>query len=342
MVYYTQLTEFERVRIYEGHKQGLSQRQIAESIGRDKSTVSRELRRNSDRIGYLYPRDAQKKTDERKARHGSKIERNMDLKNYVIDKLKIGWSPEVIAGRWKKERPDEGICAEAIYQFIYKPKYKKLELWKLLDKRKKKRGLVRKNRSKQTIQYRVSIDKRPEEINARQEFGHFEGDLFFNRGSQSANVLTTVERVSRLVSLVKQDSKQSDTTIKSLKKSIGSYATSCTFDNGKEFAEHYTLGIPTYFCDAYSPWQKGSVENAIKLIRRYIPFAMDPDSITQQLLDYVAHMINNRPRKILGFLTPYEVFENELKKKNESRVKSALPAAEVSFNLNLEGVALHA
>jgi IS30 family transposase len=338
---YTQLKELERVRIYEGLMQGLSQRMIAESIGRDRSTVSREIRRNSDRIGYLYPKEAQRETEKRKARHGSKLERNIGLKEYVINKLKIGWSPEIIAGVWKKVHPDESICTEAIYQFIYAPKHKKLELWKLLIKRKKKRGLVRKSRSKETIQHRVSIHKRPDEINTRKEFGHYEGDLFFNRGSQSVNVLTMIERVSRKVTLIKQDSKHSSSTINALRDAIGSYAKSCTFDNGTEFAEHHTLAMLTYFCDAYSPWQKGSVENIIKLVREHVPFGMDPNNITQQLLDYVAHALNNRPRKILGFLTPNEVFQNEMKKQ-ESRVKTALPAAEVSFYQNLESVALHA
>ena len=338
---YTQLQELERVRIYEGLKQGWSLSMIAQGIGRDKSTVSREIRRNSDHIGYLYPRDAQKMTVDRKARHGSKIERNSNLREYVMKMLRLDWSPSLIAGCWNKEHPDQTICTEAIYQYIYKPKHKKLELWKLLNKRKKKRGLIRKTRSKEKIQNRVSIHSRPEAINARQEFGHYEGDLFFNKGSMSANVLVAQERVSRRVVLIKQDSKQSTPTISALKKAIGSHAKSCTFDNGLEFAEHLVLAILTFFCDAYSPWQKGSVENVIKLVREHIPFDTNPDDVTQELLNNVADKLNNRPRKILGFLTPNEVFEMELKKE-ESRVKPALPAAEASFNSNLESVALHA
>jgi IS30 family transposase len=280
--------------------------------------------------------------EDRKARHGSKIERNSTLREYVINMLKIGWSPELVAGCWNTEHPDQTICTEAIYQYIYKPKHKKLELWKLLNKRKKKRGLVRKTRSKETIQGRVSIHNRPEEINARKEFGHYEGDLFFNKGSMSANVLVAQERVSRRVILIKQDSKHSTPTANALKEAIGSHAKSCTFDNGTEFAEHLALAILTFFCDPYSPWQKGSVENVIKLVREHLPFATDPDDITQELLNSVADKLNNRPRKILGFLTPNEVFEMGLKKEEESRMKPALPAVEVSFNLNLQGVALHA
>lgn len=338
---YTQLTELERVRVYDGLKQGWSLSMIGQAIGRDKSTVSREVRRNSDHIGYLFPRDAQKKAEDRKAKHGSKIERNQDLRDYMMEKLKIGWSPELIAGCWNKDHPDESICTEAIYQFIYHPKHRGLELWTLLLKRKKKRSLVRKSRPKEMIQNRVSIHTRPEEINTREEFGHYEGDLFFNKGSMSANVLVAQERVSRRVILIKQDSKHSTPTINALKEAIGSHAKSCTFDNGTEFAEHLALAMLTFFCDAYSPWQKGSVENVIKLVRQHIPFTTGPDAITQEGLDAVAEKLNNRPRKILNFLTPNEVFESALKKE-ESRVKPALPAVEVSFSLNLEGVALHA
>lgn len=338
---YTQLQEIERMRIFEGLKQGLSQRKIAEKIGRNVSTISRELRRNSDHVGYLYPRDAHKAAEDRKAKHGSKLERNTTLKAYTTDKLKLDWSPELIAGCWNKEYPDQAICTEAIYQYIYHPRNKNLELWKLLKKRKRQRGLIRKTRSKETIQDRVSIHNRPAEINTREEFGHYEGDLFFNKGSMSANVLVAQERVSRRVILIKQDSKHTTTTINALKEAIGSHAKSCTFDNGTEFAEHLTLAILTFFCDAHSPWQKGSVENVIKLVREHIPFATNQDEITQEKLNAVAEKLNNRPRKILDFLTPNEVFKNELKKE-ESRVKPALPAAEVSFNLNLKGVALHA
>lgn len=338
---YTQLKELERVRIYEGKMQGLSISMIAESIGRNKSTVSREMIRNSDHVGYLYPRDAQKRTEDRKARHGSKIERNSNLRDYMMEKLKIGWSPELIAGCWKSDHVDQPISTEAIYQYIYAPKHKDLKLWSLLIKHKKKRGVVRKSQAKVIIQNRVSIHERPELINARQEIGHYEADLFFNRGSMSANVLVAQERVSRKVVLVKQDSKHSDSTMNALQDVIGPEAKSCSFDNGTEFAEHQKLGIPTFFCDPRSPWQKGSVENIIKLVRQLIPFSTSPIDITQNLLNWAADTLNNRPRKILGFLTPNEVFENELKK-GESRMKPALPAAEVSFNLNLEGVALHA
>lgn len=338
---YTQLKELERVRIYEGLRQGLSLNEIALSIGRNKSTVSRELKRNSDHIGYLYPRDAQKQTNARKAKYGTKIDRNPELKKYVLERLKERWSPVIIAGRWKMEHPEFPICAETIYQFIYNAKNKPQELWKSLPRKKKKRGVSRKQRSVGGIEQRVSIHSRPQEINSREEFGHYEADLMFTKGSQSQNILTMVERKSRMSFFIKQMSKQSLPTIDAIKQKIGSIALSCTFDNGKEFALHYILDIPTFFCDPGKPWQKGSVENLNGVARDYVPFDTNPESVTQDYLDQVENTINNRPRKLLNFLTPREVYMREMKKKEESRMKPALPAAEVIFNQNLSGVALH-
>ena len=346
MKYYTQLNEFERVRIYEGLKKGWGPTAIGESIGRHKSSISRELKRNSDHIGYLYPRDAHKKTKDRKARYGPKIERHSQVRNYILGKLNKRWSPKVIAGRWKRDNPEEiTVTAEAIYSWIYDPKNKDLELWKLLPKAKSRRGRTRKKYKKGTkIMHRVSIHQRPDTINERIEFGHYEGDLMFNQGSQSVNILTLVERTSRMVILVKHDTKHSAPIMDSIRERIGTTALSCTFDNGSEFAQHYTLGIPTFFCDPASPWQKGSVENMNGLARPYVPFAMDPHSVTQEYLDAVAHKLNNQPREILNYQTPYEFFMNATKSQHheESRKKPALPAVEaIGYYQNSQTVALH-
>ena len=338
---YSQLNEFERVLIYRGLIQGKSRGDIAKQIGRPKSTVSREIKRNSDHIGYLYPRDAQKNTEMRKARHGSKISRRPLLKTYIIEKLNAGWSPGVIAGRLTKETSQKAICAEAIYQFAYHPNNRDLALWKLFAKAKRKRGLVRKTQAKSNIMHRVSIHQRPPQINDRSEFGHMEGDLMFTRGSQSANILTLVERKSRRVTLVKHSSKHTSIVMPSVKHAIEPYALSCTFDNGSEFAQHYTLNVPTYFCDPGSPWQKGTVENTNGLARRYVPFSLNPDLVTQDYLDSVADTMNNTPRKILDYSTPNEVFMKHANLPSESRVKCAKPALEVLFCRNLSGVALH-
>lgn len=345
MIKYTQLKEFERVQIYEGIKMGLSDRTIAKKIGRHHSTVSREVKRNSDSIGYLYPRDAQKRTEERKARHGCKINRRpySVLKNYVIEKLNLGWSPVVTAGRWNRGKSKKNrISPETIYSYAYRKENRELKLWKLLPKAKKRRGQKRKTRPPEGTLPFVSIHDRPQEINARKTIGHYEADLMFNSGSQSANVLTIIERKSRMIALVKNRSKHSEPVAKALKQRLGSSAKSCTFDRGKEFVLHHELGIQTFFCDPGSPWQKGSVENANGLLRRYFPFSLSHQFVTQEQLDTVAFKLNNTPRKILGFLTPFEVFMRDSKKERESRMKTALPAAEVLFYQKNQSVALRA
>lgn len=258
---------------------------------------------------------------------------------YVVAKAKIGWAPNVIAGCWSKKYPNQSISAETIYQFAYRQENQHLSLWKLFPRSKPKRGMKRKQRSTGGISQRVSIHKRPADIASRQTLGHYEADLMFNIGSQAANILTIVERKSRKVALVKHESKHSEPIIESLTKRLGSGAKSCTFDNGKEFAFHYKLGIPTFFCDPAAPWQKGSVENMNGLLRRHIPFELEPHLITQEYLDQIADMVNNTPRKKLNFLTPNQVFKQSLKE--ESRMKIASPATEVLFYQNINTVALH-
>lgn len=327
---YTQIKEFERVRIYDLLKKGKGVTAIGQELGRDKSSISREIARNSDRIGYLYPKDAQKLAEDRKARHGSKINRNPILKAYILESVKE-FGPQVLAGRWNLINPENRVSHEAIYQFAYHADNQDLALWKLFPHAKSKRGLVRARRSSCKIKHRVSIHKRPKDIDTRHEFGHFEADLFFNRGSQSMNVLTLTERKSRYVWFIKNDSKQSVPIIASIKQIADGTALSVTFDNGSEFAEHHTLGIPTYFCDPGAPWQKGGVENLNKLARTDVPFDMEPRIITQDYLDAVAHKLNNKPRKILGFLTPHEVFMQNVKtEERESRMKRPTPAAEAN------------
>lgn len=313
MCKYNHITLSERVGIFEGLKLKLGIREIAVRIGRSASTVSREMRRNSDYIGYLYPQEGHYRAQQRKVKHPSKIDKLAHIKSFVVEKLHQHWSPIAIAGRWSKDYPDQSICPETIYRYIYAQKNKNLALWKLLPRKKKRRGIVRKSRSRETIQERVTIHERPELISKREVFGHFESDLFFNKGSQSANVLNSVERVSRKMFLIRSSSKKSEEIVSLLRKSIGGLASSITFDNGSEFAKHTDLkknGIDTYFCDPGSPWQKGSVEHANGMIRRFLPFKVSYEEISQELLDRVVEIINNIPRKSLNFLTPNEVFNS--------------------------------
>jgi IS30 family transposase len=230
--------------------------------------------------------------------------------------LKDRWSPNTIAGRWNLESPDVKISAETIYQWIYsqKPFYEDgilIDLRKFLVRARTKRGLRRK-RPQSNIKERISVHERPEHINQRIESGHYEADLIFNKGSQSKNICTLIERITRQTILLKNEDKRSETVIDAIIEHIqrtGISIKSITFDNGSEFTDHTKLnamGIKTYFCDPGSPWQKGGIENFNGLVRRHLPFAMDAFTITIQQVEEVARKMNSMPRKILGFKTPLE------------------------------------
>ena len=221
------------------------------------------------------------------------------------------------------------ITAEAIYQWIYRQEYDfdeagvKIDLRKCLIRARKKRGLKRKA-VKSKIKERVSIHARPVTINQRIEFGHYEGDLIFNSGSQSMNILTLTERTTRYTIMIRNDNKRSETVIDALSnyvKKTGVNIKSITFDNGSEFTEHLKLkaiGIETYFCDPGSPWQKGTCENLNGVSRRYLPFDMAAQSITDRIVIAANKAINNIPRQILGFMTASEAF-SEIIAKQEGR-----------------------
>jgi len=333
---YTQLSLEERELVFEGLKRRMSQNEIAKLLRRDKSTISRELSRNSDSKGYyFYPQDAHAQSAKRKAQHGYKVERLPGLKEYVLEKLNAYWSPLAIAGRWSLEHPRNKITKEAIYAWIYGPSGKNLGLPKLLPRAKTKRGLGRPKKPRGKILDRISVHVRPEIANKRKELGHLEGDLMFNSGSQSSNILTLVDRKSRVIMLIKNQSKKADIVGKAvIQGAINLHAKTVTFDNGTEFTDHTklnkNLGIATYFCDPGSPWQKGTVENMNKQIRRFLPFKYKAHEITQEIIDNVATILNNMPREILGFRTPLEVHKNIKRKTiiSESRMKTAWPAAE--------------
>ena len=309
---FTQIVYHERDKIYRGLCEGKSQRKIAKEIGKNVSNICREIKRNSDHIGYLYPGKAQEETVQRKNKNKPKISKNEKLKSYVIDKLEQRWSPNVIAGRYKIENPGQKLSAETIYTWIYSDEGESLGLKKLLVRAHKKRGLKRRA-PKSKIKNRVSIHERPEVIDERNQIGHFEGDLIFNSGSQSKNICTLIDRVTRQSILIKNESKHTETVIDAIICHIKKYRPkilSITFDNGSEFAGHERLhefGIKTYFCDPGAPWQKGSIEHLNGMARRFVPFNMPAHDITDVLVKDVNQKMNNMPRAAFGFKTPLEV-----------------------------------
>jgi transposase, IS30 family len=314
MKQYTRITEEERRLIESGIKSRISIREIAKNIGRPPKTLSKEIQRNGGYLGYHSAQAHFNRNRSNRANY-SKIRSNASMEQYIRNNLGI-WTPEIIAYKWNNNNLSK-ISHESIYVWIYKQQD---SLYLKLPRQKKERGL-KPQRSKSKIPNRVSIHVRPDNINDRSEVGHYEGDLMFQKGNQSQNICSIVERKSRKIMLIKNTSKRSDVVVEGIKfanKKSKHPIASMTLDNGNEFANHAELGIDIYFCDPGSPWQKGAIENVNGILRRYIDYKLDINNIDQQMLDSVADTINNRPRKILGFLSANEMFEKLYSEKLKS------------------------
>ena len=304
-------------------KQGLPVTKIAKNLRRDRSTIILELKRNTvdKKVGYL-PDEAHRLAQERKAKHGLKINRHPELKEKIIERLKDGWSPEIIAGKMKLQPSLFRICHESIYQFVYTKEGLALGLFKYLLKARPRRGLIFGRTPRSAIPERISIHDRPDHIATREEFGHLEGDLTFCKANQSMNIGVIVERKTRFVQLLLNKSKHSKVVIKGMFNKLAQLPAvarqSVTFDNGLEFTRHTLLkcfmGMDTYFCDKHSPWQKGQVEQMNVMLHRYLPKNSDLKEVSYEHIELIQNKLNNRPRKCLGYKTPAEVFNEELSK----------------------------
>ena len=314
---YKHLSQEEREIIANMLSGGTSLGDIAKAIGRDKSTISRELARNCppERRRYV-PCRAHARACERKTNANTHERLKSDLvRQYVKDGLVKGWSPEQISGRIRIDHPGQSIHHEAIYQYIYHPQnHDRLEMIQLLRRAHKKRrnkSIGRRTR-KTTIPNRIPIDARPKSVESRRYSGHWEGDSLISRKSKVA-LNTLVERKSRLVLITKLSRKSADETnravIDRLKKLPAKGRQTLTLDNGTENAKHEQLsarlGIRCYFARPYASWERGANENG--LIRWYLPKGTDFRTITTEQIARIEYLLNSRPRKCLGYKTPLEV-----------------------------------
>jgi IS30 family transposase len=284
--------------------------------GRNKSTISRELRRNALPRGEYVPLSAERiALSRRYQKRPGKIERSSHLRDLIGDQLiAMGRSPQQIAGRLEQEHGKPIISHESIYRFVHGKQGRKEGLHRYLPQGKPRRGR-RARMTKSLIPNRVSIHDRPEIIAHRQEFGHWEGDLMaFSQPGQNNVILA--ERKSRYILAARQPGKTADTTTASLQTLLGAlpgYARrSITFDNGTEFVQHASLGLPTYFCDPHSPWQKGTVENSIGRLRRDLPRATKQEQHSDRDFNDIIEAHNHTPRKCLGYKTPAEALTAEI------------------------------
>jgi len=313
------LTQSEREYIANLLSEGFSLGDIAKALDRNKSTISRELARNSapERQRYTPCRAHARACERKSSANTHERLKNDFIRQYVKDGLEKGWSPEQISGRVQIDHPGNFINHEAIYQYIYHPQNpQRLEMINLLRRAHKKRrnkGIGRKVR-KTKIPNRISIDARPKSIENRNRYGHWEGDSMVSRKSKAAlNTLT--ERKSRLVLISKLPRKGAAETnkaiINQLKKLPARGRQTLTLDNGTENAKHEQLsarlGIKCFFAHPYSSWERGTNENINGLIRWYLPKGTDFSKIAPEQIARIEYLLNSRPRKCLGYKTPLEV-----------------------------------
>lgn len=314
----------EREEISRGLAAGQSLRRIATALGRAPSSISREIRRNGGRRQYRATEaDARAWRWARRPKR-CRLASHPQLCEQVAQWLSMRWSPQQIATELVRQYPADQsmrVSHETIYRtlFVQARGALKKELIKYLRSQRLRR---RPHRAQQvgggSISGELSIRERPAEVEDRAVPGHWEGDLLC--GSRSSQIATLVERRSRFVMLVKVEDKNSirvaDALARHVRRLPAELRRTLTWDRGIEMAAHqrFTLAtdVKVYFCDPYSPWQRGSNENTNGLLRQYFPKRTDLSGYTQRELDRVAAELNGRPRQTLGWLKPYEVLGNTL------------------------------
>jgi len=306
------LTREQRYTIFAMHRQGCTQKKIAEAIGKDKSVISRELKRNANLKGKYFFEYAQDMASLRKEHLKKPRKLHPWLKKEIIGLIKQDWSPEQIEGRLKLENKPS-VSHETIYKMIRKDKSDGGTLYKhtrhKLKRRKRPVG------KKITIKNRVTIDQRPKIVDTKQRFGDWEVDTIVGENNKGA-IVTIVERKTAFMMMEKLEhgkkSKELTKVVSRLLLAYINHVHTITGDNGTEFADHQKIAkrlkTKFFFTHPYASWEKGLIENTNKLIRQYIPKKSNFDEINNQQIREIQYKINNRPRKNLKFKSPKEIF----------------------------------
>lgn len=317
---FKQLTQRDRVMISRLKACGVSISRIAVKIGKNKSTISRELKRNDDSYwdgesdGWIA--ETAQRIRNFRAWKANQLRRRKkaETKKWVTEKLKLKWSPEQISGRSKIDGP-EPISHECIYQMIIEDKKRGGELYKMLKRFNKRKS--RFSTRVYELTERPSIRKRPKLVDKLKRIGDLEADLV--QGFRADGyVLTVLDRKSQMVVLRKLKTKHKQRVTKALNFAIKRFKIvhTLTVDNGREFLGYRdvekTLKIEVFFSDPYCSTQRARVENMNGLIRYYLPKKMSFKKLTQSSLNQIADQLNNRPRKTLKFLTPREAYHRFL------------------------------
>jgi len=322
---YTQLAQKERDRLFLLKNKGMTNTAIAIRLGRDKTTIGRELKRNVHRRLHQYlPDTAQRKANRRKeqGRKQRYVDKRPALPRKIIRLLTRGWSPDLIAGRLQRLK-EPYLNQESIYQFIYSLTGRKLNLRQYLRRAHRIRipKAGRKPRKDSGIPHRVDISKRPKTVEKRIEFGHWEGDnVVYNRHRRV--LATSVERKTRKVVIFKPRDltakEKARCLIRRYRALPPQAKRTMTYDNGREAAAHEAvtaaIGMRFFFARTYASWQRGTNENRNGLVRFYLPRGTDLNRVTHGQIRRVEHLINTRPVKLLRYQTPNEAFTIEMNK----------------------------
>lgn len=306
------LSRAERLEIKILLDKSYSFRSIAKTLERSPNTISCEIKNNS--VNNIYDpikADAKARLRKRMRKFAwAKINAIPELKRFIVKKLKARWNPDEISGHMKKH-PKECpwyISKTAIYEWLRTARGERY--CKYLYSGRKKVKKHKKKTKRVIIPNRIDISKRSKGADNRSRFGHWEDDTIVGRKGTSGGLKTASERKSRLI-IVKKVMSMRPTEHSEVEKRMfeDKKALSLTRDNGIENRDHESLPIPSFFCAPYSSWQKGGVEHANKMIRWFFPKGTDFREISQKEVDQAVKLINEKPRKILGYRSAFEVAE---------------------------------
>ena len=321
------LTEVQRYKIQALLEQKNTIKTIAEYLGKDKSVISREIKRNRDQRSKRYDAElAHRKYKKRLHEKPKHIRLTSSMKGMIDNLLLQDYSPEQIKGRMSILGKDM-VSHERIYQYIWQNKKQGGELYKHLrrnGRKYRKRGWAKDSRG--IIKNRVSIENRPAEVDEKKRFGDIEFDTIVGRNHKGA-LFTANDRCTMITWIAKLSDKDSISLYKAAVKKLMPFKSllhTITSDNGKEFANHMAiaedLNVDFYFAHPYHSWERGANENMNGLIRQYIPKGSSLENIDDEYIEMIQEKLNNRPRKKLGFLTPYEYFLLLLQKNSLTKV----------------------
>ena len=320
MLSYIHFTHDERVCLQKLLSEGKSFRQIASILGRSPSTISREVKRNSsktptdrnsdNKYHYHHWRAQTLTICRRKQMRKIALKPGSFKYNYVADKLKLFWSPEQIAMRMRLDHPGQIVGVSTIYRYIKHNEFPKITKRTHLRRKGKNRNYVHHNSN--TIHPERIIPEWTDEIKNRSRIGDWEGDTVYG-GVGKGLIVTLVDRKSRFLRAGKLSTKNAEETRLVIQQLLDNYVVkSISLDNGSEFAQFKLLEenveAPVYFAEPHKPWQRGTNENTNDILRFFFPKGYDFHKLTQAQLDVVVDLINDRPRKCLGWKSPKEIY----------------------------------